>query len=380
MKPGIYISGSGHMAMLLWALVAGVFDDSPADPPEQVAQVSLISVQDFAAMTSSPPDLTPDIAAPQQPEDVAQSPAAPSAETQPDIAGIDTPEAPQQSGQAPDVSGLAPPVAEATTDAPDLAAPGQDQVATLVPGTALDGPDRPVTPSLAPQTPPDPGLTPSPRVDTTPAPRPDPAALPDDTTQTRSQEDPDATQDPAETTDQATAPQEASTQTVTEANEGSAAPARSLRPRSRPRRGAGSATAQTDQPSQADQIAAAIAQATAEANSPEAPLGPPLTTAEKDGLRIAVQKCWNVGSLSSEALRTRVTIAMRMTVEGKPEINSLKLLGFEGGTEAAALQAYETARRAIIRCGARGYDLPADKYEQWREIEMTFNPEQMRIR
>ena len=47
-------------------------------------------------------------------------------------------------------------------------------------------------------------------------------------------------------------------------------------------------------------------------------------------------------------------------------------------SEAAAERVYETARRAILRCGAEGYPLPVEKYEQWREIEMTFNPERMR--
>ena len=40
----------------------------------------------------------------------------------------------------------------------------------------------------------------------------------------------------------------------------------------------------------------------------------------------------------------------------------------------------EAARRAIIRCGADGYKLPPEKYDQWRDIEMTFNPEKMRIK
>ena len=40
----------------------------------------------------------------------------------------------------------------------------------------------------------------------------------------------------------------------------------------------------------------------------------------------------------------------------------------------------EAARRAIIRCGARGFELPPEKYEQWRDIEMTFDPERMRIK
>ena len=88
--------------------------------------------------------------------------------------------------------------------------------------------------------------------------------------------------------------------------------------------------------------------------------------------------CWNVGSLSTEAMQTTVVVAVDMTPDGKPEIGSIRMLSFSGGSEAAARRAYETARRAIIRCGATGYNLPSEKYEQWREIEMTFNPENMR--
>jgi hypothetical protein len=100
----------------------------------------------------------------------------------------------------------------------------------------------------------------------------------------------------------------------------------------------------------------------------------------EQSLRVAVQRCWNVGSLSSEALRTTVEVAVSMTREGRPDIGSIRLVGSSGGSDAAAKQAYEAARRAIIRCGTDGFDLPVEKYDQWREIEMTFNPESMRIR
>ncbi|MFN3146875.1 MAG: hypothetical protein ACE368_17275 [Paracoccaceae bacterium] len=69
-----------------------------------------------------------------------------------------------------------------------------------------------------------------------------------------------------------------------------------------------------------------------------------------------------------------------MLPDGRPDTATIRLIDFSGGSDAAARQAFEAARRAVIRCGARGYDLPADKYEQWRDIEMTFNPERMRIR
>jgi hypothetical protein len=105
-----------------------------------------------------------------------------------------------------------------------------------------------------------------------------------------------------------------------------------------------------------------------------------MTAGEKDALRVSVQQCWNVGSLSSEALRTTVTVAVSVAQTGVPDAGSIRMVSFEGGSEAAARQAFEAARRAIIRCGARGFPLPPEKYETWKNIEMVFNPERMRIK
>jgi hypothetical protein len=58
----------------------------------------------------------------------------------------------------------------------------------------------------------------------------------------------------------------------------------------------------------------------------------------------------------------------------------VRFLSVEGGTEASAAQAYEAGRRAVLRCGARGFPLPPEKYDHWREIEIVFNPENMRLR
>jgi hypothetical protein len=110
-----------------------------------------------------------------------------------------------------------------------------------------------------------------------------------------------------------------------------------------------------------------------------APETPSLTRAQQDRLRLAVLPCWNAGVLDSEALMTTVVVAVSMHRDGKPEPGSLRLVGFSGGSDAAARRAFEAARRAILRCGANGYDLPIEAYERWREIEMTFNPESMRI-
>ena len=193
---------------------------------------------------------------------------------------------------------------------------------------------------------------------------------------------------------------------MTEADDpADAAPSRSLRPRPRPTRQAEAEPEPETQPQDDPQPAAqepeqtetatqqspevdenAVENALAEAlggsdTQPDStPSGPPLTTGEKEGLRVAVQQCWNVGSLSSEALATTVVVGVSMSEDGRPITASIKMLGSSGGSNSAAQQAFEAARRAIIRCGADGYKLPPEKYDQWRDIEMTFNPEKMRIK
>jgi hypothetical protein len=107
---------------------------------------------------------------------------------------------------------------------------------------------------------------------------------------------------------------------------------------------------------------------------------PPMTSGERDSLRVSIQQCWNVGSLSSEALRTTVVVGVSMTEDGRPLAESIRLLEYSGGKAEAAAETYESARKAIIRCGGNGYNLPQQKYIEWQDLEMTFNPENMRIR
>jgi hypothetical protein len=210
---------------------------------------------------------------------------------------------------------------------------------------------------------------------------------------------------------QAAAPEEATTQIVTEAVETEEnAPqlemTSSLRPRSRPARVAETpveeevAATPSEAPAEApaeeaateDAVAAALAEALAEeaAAEPAAepsqsaatdlPVGPPMTAGEKDALRVAVNACWNVGALSMEALRTTVTVGFSVGQDGVPDAGSITLVDSAGGSDTATRQAYEAARRAIIRCGARGFPLPPEKYEQWKNIEIVFDPNGMRMR
>jgi hypothetical protein len=75
-----------------------------------------------------------------------------------------------------------------------------------------------------------------------------------------------------------------------------------------------------------------------------------------------------------------VVVGVSLTQDGRVADGSLRLLEGSGGSDGAIQTAFEAARRAILRCGASGFDLPPEKYDQWRDIEMTFNPEGMRLR
>jgi len=110
------------------------------------------------------------------------------------------------------------------------------------------------------------------------------------------------------------------------------------------------------------------------------PASSSLSDAAKNGFFRQVGNCWSVGSASTDVLQTRVTVAFSMTEDARPDAASIRMIGFEGGTEANAQVAFRMAKSAIVRCTGDGYDLPADKYEQWREVELTFDAERMRMR
>ncbi len=370
MNTGQVISAAGHATLIGWMMFGGVFRSETL--PIEATEVLVISGEAFAALVAAQnaPSSTIEVAQPVQPEieteavDVPQPDTTPVQET-PDVAAAPA------ADDVPDVSDLAPlPDAEVSDEAPVLSAP-EPEVDVDVPDIS----ERPVPrPSI--RIAPEPVAVPEP--DARPDPVEQPAVVQAETGETV-----------AEPQD-ATAPEEAADEIVTEAEKPTAAPETSVRPPPRrPTRPAvqaaeTSTSTPTPQAEPADTSSAlndALAEALGQATeTPSAPSGPPLTSGEKDALRVAVQQCWNVGSLSSVALETTVVVAVSLSQDGKPVTSSIRQIGSEGGTAASVKQAFETARRAIIRCGARSFQLPGDKYEQWKDIEMTFNPERMRIK
>lgn len=357
---GWYISGAAHVLLLLFVVLGGVFSRSPEEPMS-VADVQILSEAEFAALTLPNP-------APPVPDAPAATPPP-----EPEAA----PEAPARDTPLPQITEAAPPEAEIPDPSPDVTLPQPipdaevDDTAPVVntPDPLPDGPrfDAPparadrVAPTPAPAPPDTARIAPDATPDIAPAPDAPPAERVEDT--------------------QETAPEQAAPELATEAEEAteSLALATSPRPRARPNRPVAEVTddptptpaAQTDTALSTDDAVAAALADTSPATGGDP--GPPLTGGELDNLRVSVGGCWNTGSLSTEAKNTIVTIFVAMNEDGTPDVNSLRMIGFSNGSEAAANNMFSAARRAIIRCGARGFPLPLEKYAQWREIEMTFN-------
>lgn len=382
LNTGQIISGVGHLGLIGWILFGGAFSSDPL--PFDVTKVTAVTSEEYAAILSrtASPEQTSEISAPEAPDvpqdapdlssEADKAPETPRPDTTPE-AELDTaPEAPELTPQA-DVS----------DEAPAIEPPAED-MAAMVPDSSQRPQQRPAE-RIAPQ-----------QVEP-----PAPDTTVDDVV--REEATPDESAEIPREEAEATAPEAAATEIVTEADEvEEAAPLNSVRPKTRPQqlRPAPQPEAQpetqigetaepepepqpepsTDSASVEDALAAALGGAATEAPSSSISAGPPLTAGEKDGLRIAVQNCWNTGSLSTDALKTTVTVAFEMTEDAKPVEGSIRMIDSTGGVGGSAQQAYDAARRAIIRCGARGFGLPSEKYASWRNVELVFNPENMRIK
>ncbi|MEL7257389.1 MAG: energy transducer TonB [Pseudomonadota bacterium] len=378
MNTGQVISGVAHTGLVAFAIFGGAFQAEPL--PFRVTEVTAISAEEYAALVA--PEASPEaVANVDTPEPPQEGESAPEVNTEADAAPeLETPEVAETPppDPVPEVTEPEPAPEAEVSDEPPVLDPPDEEVAVLVPEQAEEA-QAEDAPRVAPE----------------PVAQPEPDVAIDEVE--REEVEPDAQAEEVAPDEEATSPEEATTEIVTEADqEAAAAPTRSLRPQTRPDRPEPAAepeetteepaqteTAQTeDEPDTSAAVNDALAEAlgTNEGAADTAPQGPPLTAGEKDALRVSVQRCWNVGSLSTDALQTTVVVSVNMSEDARPVSSSIRMLSSSGGSNASAEQAFQAARRAILRCGASGFDLPADKYASWREIEMTFNPERMRIK
>lgn len=97
-----------------------------------------------------------------------------------------------------------------------------------------------------------------------------------------------------------------------------------------------------------------------------------MTVSELDALRGQIAKCWNppVGAAGAADLAVRLQFNLSITgeVEGAPRvINSSSNPSFRAASDSAI--------RAVMRC--QPYTLPAEKHDAWSEVIINFDPSQM---
>ena len=377
---GTYASATGHVVLVGWLLLGWGLTADPL--PFEVTNVSVISGEEYAqlvaATTPQPSTETP--VAPDAPAtDTPPAPDAPVVEPPPDQVTPQTPPPDSAETPPPDAPPPVEPPADVTEVAPDQPPQPLEQA---TPDPTLD---VAVLPQARPADRVAPQAVQPPPPDTAVAEVPLDAVIPDEVAPPTPVVEP-----PVE----AAAPEEATTEIVPPDAQPATAPTTALRPPVRPERAPPVAEVPVDDPvvatadtatptpdTAADDAAvqaaldAAIAGAAAE---PAAAQGPPMTGSERDAFRVAVSSCWNV-DVGSEAANVTVTVGFDLGRDGKVQ-GDVRQIGGSGGSEAAISTAYNAARRAILRCQREGFQLPADKYDQWQSVEMTFDPNGMRLR
>lgn len=374
MNTGQYISGAGHLAVVGWVLVGGVLF-RPEEPPFEFTTVSVISSADFNSMQEA--------AAPKPTETPVVE------ETQP---VIENPTPPEPVDEVPETP-PEPPEVETETDPeePPAPPPPNPESGSIVLDEEVDNAAVRESENITDVETPD-----EPEIETSPTPQ--------EATQESEEVIPET---PVESV-QETVREESTTEIVTEAQDQGAgeggddrpqvstlAPTRSPRPQARPDRPTPAAAepveerptdpppAEEPDPAPADDPLAALineamedAEAGAETTSDTggaglAANGPPLTGGEIEGFRLAVKQCWVIDP-GSQAARISVTVGFSLDQNGKVT-RGPSLVSNSPGNDAAIRTAFEAARRAVLRCGGAGFDLPPEKYNQWREVEITFD-------
>ncbi|MDB9759668.1 hypothetical protein OAB16_00055 [Planktomarina sp.] len=374
MSPGTYISLTLHAALVGWLLFGGDFDRKPLEVP--VTEVSVVSAELFDILVNNTPpsiDTSLEIAATQP--DIEQS--EPPIDPVMDIA-------PEKTTQV-----LSPNVQNDTLPESVPDKPVRLEEVIIIPPVVLAEPEvehpKLLETSLAPK--PRPALRVAPVAVAPPAPNIDIGDI------TRDAAAPQVVSVEVAQEQTAKSPQAAAPEIVTEAENPSEvieiskfAPPRTVRPQKRPAPSPLAAIPDkqtTSVVAPIDPLAVALAEALGGADvvsETEGNVTEALAPQAIRGMQLAISPCWNLGASSSAVLFTTVVVGMKLSIEGKPLENSIYLVGYEGGDSESAQRAFETAQRAIKECGAQGFELPADQYSAWQNVEITFNPEKMRVR
>lgn len=105
-------------------------------------------------------------------------------------------------------------------------------------------------------------------------------------------------------------------------------------------------------------------------------IGNTLTETQINLVKNTIKKCWHTPSGLKNAEELLVDIKMELSRDGnviKAEIVDKNRLNSDADFRIAAENAY----RAVLDPKCNPLPLPPDKYEEWKDLELTFNPQNM---
>ncbi|HEU0118182.1 MAG TPA: energy transducer TonB, partial [Alphaproteobacteria bacterium] len=98
-----------------------------------------------------------------------------------------------------------------------------------------------------------------------------------------------------------------------------------------------------------------------------------LSISEEDALRRQISQCWNVGIGAKDADKLIVEVIIDVnpdrTVQHAEVVDQTRMM-----TDGYFRAAGEAALRALNNPKCSPLELPADKYDQWKKIDFTFDP------
>ncbi|HPQ50829.1 MAG: energy transducer TonB [Alphaproteobacteria bacterium] len=101
-----------------------------------------------------------------------------------------------------------------------------------------------------------------------------------------------------------------------------------------------------------------------------------LSMTEMDALRYQLSQCWNImaGAMDSESLRVEV----KVVVNPDRTVRSAKILDqSKYGNDPFFRAAADSAVRALNNPKCTPLNLPPEKYDEWREMTIVFDPKEM---
>ena len=376
MHVGHYISGAAHLSFLLWLVLGDVFTSKPDEI--SITTISIISTQQFEKefVTDTIPQVSDEIEVLNQLEpDLAAS--------NPTVSEIDE--------QVPAISPKVPDIPELQQDNIEL----PKKIQSVIPELSNE-PDQPglnqddASPAQLPET----TETQSPviadRVASVPVIPQNEDAFNDDAIDSPSQVPADQENSDFKIEEQNQSTRGATTEIITELKKKpSGAPKKSLRPKGRPQIQTGNETKDTPSEDLVDAVSSALSNIENEQENSES-----VDTVSNRSLNSAaiiesignallkqIEPCWNV-DVGNQNAYVKVTVAFSLDKNGKIERNEIKLVASEGGEGSAARSAFTNAKKTIFKCQKKwdGFNLQDFDYEQWQQIVLTFNPDQMRNR